>query len=78
VLLSSVGQEPDREFGGSFPMRKSDDYRRFAAECVKIGQAAEDEQQRALFLQMARTWLALAQKEETNPDCVPNLKEDIS
>jgi hypothetical protein len=59
-------------------MRKSDDYRRFAAECLKIGQAAEDEQQRAIFLQMARTWLALAQKDETNPDSAPNPKDDIS
>jgi hypothetical protein len=44
---------------------KSDEYRRFAAECLKIGQAAEDEQQRAIFLQMARAWLALAQRDET-------------
>jgi hypothetical protein len=59
-------------------MRKSDDYRRFAAECLKIAQATEDEQQRALFLQMARTWLTLAQRDETNPDCGPNLKEEIN
>ena len=57
-------------------MRRSDDYRRFAAECLRIGQATEDERQRALFLQMARTWLALAQKDETNAD--PNLKEEIN
>jgi hypothetical protein len=59
-------------------MRRSDDYRRFAAECLKIGQAAENEQQRALFLQMARTWLALAQKDETNADCAPNPEDEIN
>ena len=47
---------------------RSDDYRRFAAECMKIASTAEDEQRRAIFVQMARTWLALAQKAETNAD----------
>jgi len=52
-------------------MSRSDDYRRFAAECMKIASAAEDEQQRAIFVHMARTWLALAQKTETNRDNGP-------
>lgn len=46
-------------------MSRSDEYRRFAAACLKIERGADDERQRAIFLQMARTWLALAQKEET-------------
>ena len=49
-------------------MSKSDEYRRFATECLNIGQATEDEQQRAIFLQMARAWLALAQRDEANAD----------
>lgn len=49
-------------------MSRSDEYRRFAAECLKIEQAADDEQQRAIFLQMARAWLALAQTEKTVAD----------
>lgn len=49
-------------------MSRSDVYRRFAAECLTIANAAEDEQQRAIFLQMARTWLALAQKGESDAD----------
>ena len=52
-------------------MSRSDDYRRFAAECMKIASTAEDEQQRAIFVHMARTWLALAQKTETNRDNGP-------
>jgi hypothetical protein len=59
-------------------MGRSDDYRRFAAECLKIGQAAEDEQQRTVFLEMARNWLALAQKDETKSECAPNPKEEIN
>ena len=53
---------------GLLRMSRSDDYRRFAAECLKIEHAAGDEQQRAIFLQMARAWLALAQKDETKAD----------
>jgi hypothetical protein len=49
-------------------MSGSHDYRRFATECMKIASIAEDEQRRAIFVQMARTWLALAQKAETNGD----------
>jgi hypothetical protein len=47
-------------------MDRSDDYRRFASECMKIASTAEDEQRRAIFVQMARAWLALAQRSETN------------
>lgn len=49
-------------------MGRSDEYRRFAAECLKIEQTTKDEQQRAIFLQMARAWLDLAQKDEVNAD----------
>jgi hypothetical protein len=63
---------------GAAPVGKSDDYRRFAAECLKIGQAAEDEQQRAIFLQMARAWLALAQRDETSPDCHQSAEDKIN
>jgi hypothetical protein len=33
-----------------------------------MARAAEDEQSRAIFLQMARVWFALVQKDETNAD----------
>jgi hypothetical protein len=47
---------------GLLRMGRSDEYRRFAAECLKIERAAEDKQQRAIFLQMARAWLAWRKK----------------
>ena len=53
---------------GLLPMSKSDQYRRFAAECLKMAQNSETEQQRSIFLQMASAWLALAQKDQTNTD----------
>ena len=33
-----------------------------------MARTAEDEQNRAIFLQMARVWFALVQKDETNAD----------
>jgi hypothetical protein len=47
-------------------MIRSDEYRRFAAECLKMARTAEDEQHRAIFLQMTRVWFALVHKDETN------------
>jgi hypothetical protein len=59
-------------------MGRSDYYRRFARECMKIASTAEDEQRRAIFVQMARAWLALAQRGETNADRDGGLEEKIS
>ena len=59
-------------------MSRLDGYRRFAAECMKIAHDAEDEQQRAIFVQMARAWLALAQRGETNADRAEGLEEEIN
>jgi hypothetical protein len=49
---------------GLLSMSRSDEYRRFAAECLKMAQTAEEEKNRATFLQMARMWFALAEREE--------------
>jgi hypothetical protein len=72
--LQNVGQRS----GAGFPMSRSDGYRRFAAECMKIAHAAEDERQRAIFVQMATAWLSLAQRVETNADCVEGLNEETN
>jgi hypothetical protein len=47
-------------------MSRSDEYCRFTGECLKMARTAEDEQNRAIFLQMARVWFALVQKDEPN------------
>jgi hypothetical protein len=49
-------------------MSTSNQFCRFAAECLKLARTAEDQTNRAVFLQMARVWVALAQKEEISPD----------
>jgi len=59
-------------------MNRSDEYRRYAAECLKMAHAADDEQQRAVFLQMAAVWLSLAQRGETNGDRDEGSEEEIN
>jgi hypothetical protein len=49
-------------------MGRLDEYRQFAAECLKMAQTAEVEQNRAIFLQMARVWFGLAEREESRND----------
>ena len=49
-------------------MSTSDEFRRFSAECLKMASTAEDERNRTIFLQMARVWFALVQKDETKAD----------
>lgn len=59
-------------------MGSANEYRRFAAECLKIAHAAREAQQRALFLKMAEVWLDLARREETNLDRIDNSKDAIN
>jgi hypothetical protein len=48
---------------------RSDEYRRFATECLTIAaQANGDEPRQVLFLKMAQVWLDLARRAETNSD----------
>ena len=49
-------------------MSKSDEFCRFAADCVKLARTAEDETDRTVFLQMARVWVALAQEEDRDKE----------
>ncbi len=42
-------------------MQRSEEYRRFAQECLDMSRTTEDERSRALLIQMAQIWLRLAQ-----------------
>jgi hypothetical protein len=46
--------------GGMPPMGRSEEYRRFAAECLTMANDTEDEQTRAIYLQMAQVWFRLS------------------
>jgi hypothetical protein len=46
--------------------RTPEDYRRFAEECLRLGQTTDSQQTRAVLLQMAQVWLRLAEQNEQN------------
>jgi hypothetical protein len=43
-------------------MGKSDEYRRFARECLEIAETIDDPQTRAVMVQMAQVWFRLAEE----------------
>ena len=43
-------------------MNKSQQYRRFAQECLELAQSIEDQQSRFMLLEMARVWFRLAEE----------------
>jgi hypothetical protein len=44
---------------------KSDQYRRFAQECLEIARTTDSEQTRVALLQMAQVWFRLAEARES-------------
>jgi hypothetical protein len=44
--------------------RRSEDYRRYAEECLRLAQTTDNETTRATLLQMAQVWLRLAEQTE--------------
>ena len=44
--------------------RRSEDYRRYAEESLRLAQTTDNQQTRATFLQMAQVWLRLAEQAE--------------
>jgi hypothetical protein len=49
-------------------MGRSENYRRFARECLELAEAADSETSRALFLQMAQVWFRLAEEAPPRPE----------
>ena len=47
---------------GSGNMALADRYKQFAAECVRVAQQTSSPNDKAMLLQMADTWLKLAEK----------------
>ena len=45
-------------------MELADQYKRRAAECVRMAERTDDAGDRALLMQMAQTWMRLAEKAE--------------
>jgi hypothetical protein len=49
-------------------MSLADQYRRHAAECVRLAQLINDPAEKALLLQMAETWKRVAERAEARED----------
>jgi len=49
-------------------MGLSEQYKRRAAECVRMAERTDRADDKALLLQMAETWLRLAEKAEDRPE----------
>jgi hypothetical protein len=43
-------------------MPQSDEYRRFAQECLEMSKTVKDERSRAVLIQMAQVWFRLAEE----------------
>ena len=55
-------------WGRRFWVSKSDQYRRFAQECLVLAGSAEDERARASLLHMAQVWVRLAEERVSEVD----------
>ena len=49
-------------------MGRTDEYRRYAAECLEIAGTSQDPKSRAALLQMAQVWLCLATQRELHKE----------
>jgi hypothetical protein len=49
-------------------MGLSDQYKRRAAECVRMAERTDSAEDKVMLLQMAQTWMRLAEKAEDRPD----------
>jgi hypothetical protein len=46
-------------------MAKAEDYRRYAAECLRLAQRSPGEAEKTILLHMAETWRRLAEQAES-------------
>lgn len=51
--------------GGTAGVHRSDQYRRFAHECLEIARTSESDQTRVVLIQMAQVWFRLAEARES-------------
>jgi hypothetical protein len=49
-------------------LSRADEYRSYAAECVRLAQRAANDEDRARLLTMAQAWRELADKRDADPE----------
>jgi len=50
---------------------RSDQYRRFAQECLEMARTSESEQTRVVLIQMAQVWFRIAEARESEDARIP-------
>ena len=56
----------ERSRWGNGGMAKAEDYRRYAAECLRLAQQSQGQAEKTVLLQMAETWRRLAEQAEAH------------
>jgi hypothetical protein len=71
--IKSVGKAGTNPAPAAFPsvrgeisvMSRAGQYRRYAAECLRLATSSDDVREKAVLLQMAEQWRQLAERAET-------------
>jgi Tfp pilus assembly protein PilX len=53
-------------------MASTDDYKRLAAECLRIARESQNPNDRAMLLRMAEAWIRLAERASARQSAEPN------
>jgi hypothetical protein len=53
-------------------MARADEYRRYAAECLRVAQKTNNPSDKAMMLEMAQKWRELAERSERESDTKKN------
>jgi hypothetical protein len=64
-----------RGWGVAACVHRSDQYRRFAQECLEMARTSESEQTRVVLIQMAQVWFRLAEARESEDARTPRETE---
>jgi hypothetical protein len=52
-------------------MGKAENYRHYAAECIRLAKRSEDPEEKDILLGMAEAWRRLSERAETSQQCGP-------
>jgi len=64
-------------FTGAWDMARADEYRRYAAECLRVAQKTNNPSDKAMMLEMAQRWLELAERSERESDTKKKLQKAL-
>jgi hypothetical protein len=80
ISQSSFSQRPGTKnplarlegFYRGWDMARADEFRRYAAECLRVAQKTNNPNDKAMMLEMAQKWRELAERSERESDTKKN------